>query len=143
MRKWRIRMNDRYLFRGKRLDGKGWVYGDLNMPVDVKPYILPRYLDDDFEIEEHEIIMSTVGQCTGEHVRCGALIYEGDIVSDGDHTYSVIWIDGGWRIMLGNNGVTDRPVYEDSVVLATCALMYFEIIGNVHDSPELLEEEGI
>ena len=73
-------MENRYLFRGKRIDNNEWIYG------------LPSY-DEDGEIEEIEVWSeddinfysvdpSTVCQCTGLEDKNGRLIFENDIVKD-------------------------------------------------------------
>lgn len=73
-------MENRYLFRGKRIDNNEWEYG------------LPSY-DEDGEIEEIEVWSeddinfysvdpSTVCQCTGLEDKNGRLIFENDIVKD-------------------------------------------------------------
>lgn len=73
-------MQNRYLFRGKRIDNNEWEYG------------LPSY-DEDGEIEEIEVWSeddinfysvdpSTVCQCTGLEDKNGRLIFENDIVKD-------------------------------------------------------------
>ena len=73
-------MENRYLFRGKRIDNNEWEYG------------LPSY-DEDGEIEEIEVWSeddinfysvdpSTVCQCTGGKDKNSKLIYENDIAKD-------------------------------------------------------------
>ena len=73
-------MENRYLFRGKRIDNNEWEYG------------LPSY-DEDGEIEEIEVWSeddinfysvdpSTVCQCTGLKDKNGKLIWENDLVKD-------------------------------------------------------------
>jgi len=85
-----------------------------------------------------------IEQCTGMRDEHGKLIYEGDILRcygpDGELAVRVGWDDwmGGW---LG---------YERGKTLGTCLqsvtpaheLVDYEIIGNIHQNPELLEALG-
>lgn len=69
------------LFRGKRLNGDGWVCGDLSHHVHSggEVYVFPGdgYDSPDcYEVDPH-----TVGRCSFLTDRDGTLIFEGDVVS--------------------------------------------------------------
>lgn len=73
-------MDNRYLFRGKRLDDDEWVYGDL-----LTYRVLPVIFDKDHE--QHECLATTIGQCTG---LTAAKSYRGDgederLIFEGDN----------------------------------------------------------
>ncbi len=127
------------LFRGKRLGDGEWVDGSL-------------FIDD--KGEKHEILIGyvnyrvswevdpeTVGQFTGLTDKNGERIFEGDIVRytethcTGDMicTDSVSFIDGGFYPIPSEFSCGDSYYsYE---------LHSFEVIGNIHDNPELLKSE--
>ena len=134
------------LFRGKAIDvrcnerwiGKGeWVYGFYHYTnwynrltkelVETDYWILPIDSQDGCQVDP-----STVGQYIGLTDKNGKRIFEGDIVSFNgimlkisfkNAEFCVEHIDGeAWTYpYLGSNA------------------KYMEVIGNVHDNPELLE----
>lgn len=131
-------MNDRYLFRGKLINNGQWAYGNLS----VKPNECYIITPDDTPIGQYgQVIAETVGQCTGLKDKNGKLIFEGDILlftnDDGEKTpYKVCWSEkyAGYTIIT-NDGATDTMDYWDKWI------EYYEILGNIHDNPELLEVE--
>lgn len=134
-------MEERYLFKAKRLDNGEWVEGFLmdenyiNTPFNDNE--VGGRFDDPVEIDE-----STLCQCTGLRDKNGKLIYENDIVAYWD-TYStesglaeadcigkVVWDDETISFQ-----VTNRLSAESYEVLDECS-----VIGNKFDNQELLEE---
>lgn len=130
------------LFRGKRIDNGEWVYGNYAFTdVNGKKYFI-------FQNKplEHEVIPETVGQYTGLTDTNGKKIFEGDILEfseDYDDKFGypainyckciVIYDESllAWRIRgLDYEGLDDLCEYVDS-----------EIIGNIHDNPELLNKK--
>ena len=137
-------MEDRYLFKAKRIDNGEWVVGYIaryGHTGKEKYYIIPSYASDLYAIE---VDQSTICQCTGLKDRNGYLIWENDIVAYWD-TYStengqaerdcigkVVW-DGETLSFQ----VTNRLSAESYEVLDECS-----VIGNIFDNPQLLESEG-
>ena len=148
-------MEDRYLFKAKRLDSGEWVIGNLITNVFFRlgqsiPYILcsDKAEYDCFEdfTEENgifEVRPDTICQCTGLKDKNGKLIWENDVVGFWD-TYStengqaemdcigkVVWDDETISFQ-----VTNRLSAESYEVLDECS-----VIGNIFDNKELLESE--
>ena len=133
------------LFRGKRRDNGEWVYGSLFVGFK-KSYICPEAIamynfDGALCLGGFvEVDPSTVGQYTGLKDKNGKRIFEGDILgSRYDNLYPddvaievVKWFRNGWYIQQENN--LPDALCEYGV------LPYSEVIGNVHDNPDLLLE---
>lgn len=139
-------MNDRYLYKAKRIDTGEWVEGYLLHPhcTDSEKGVESYYFkerDENGWYSQRIVEASTICQCTGLKDKNGKLIWENDIVAYWD-TYStesgyseadcigkVFW-DGETMSFQ----VTGRLSAESYEVLDECS-----VIGNIFDNPELLE----
>ena len=134
-------MEERYLYKAKRLDNGEWVQGYL-FGIWEKRYILWGMTNDIPNMIE--VDPTTICQCTGLKDKNGKLIWENDVVGFWD-TYStengqaemdcigkVVWDDETISFQ-----VTNRLSAESYEVLDECS-----VIGNIFDNPELLEREG-
>ena len=129
------------LFRAKRWDNGEWVEGDLIKNLWGNFAIRPREIHNrDSYLDDPSIVLGTVGQYTGLNDKNGKKIFEGDIVtfdSGISHKYiGVITYDRVFFVItvVGINGVMrdlSFMISEEKV----------EVIGNVHDNPELLKGE--
>lgn len=125
-------------FRGKRADGSAWVYGDLLQENSGRKVIMTNLSTwgdnpDDIEPYGENIIVNpdTVGQFTGLCDADGKEIYEGDIVkNESAGFFGVIkFKDSAFIIDINKiKGTLFACLQTDS----------FEVMGNMHDNPELL-----
>ena len=135
-------MEDRYLFRAKRIDNGKWVQGAV-LFHDNAATIFNQHPSDG-SLQGFEVDIKTVCQCTGLEDRNGKLIWENDIVKRKFRLYS-----GETKYAEKENcGVVKydkeyaRFGYQCSVfamVVESRKHDTFEVIGNVFDNPELLE----
>ena len=123
-------MNDRFLFRGKRVDNGEWVIGRL-ICINSLLYEKPK---DAIQIQNgktktcnsYVIIPETVGQCTGLKDKHGKLIFKGDIVVNRD-------ISGSGKAREFNpRAVIWKQEYCGFNVSAIGDNEEIEIIGNIH-----------
>lgn len=114
-------MEDRYLFKAKRIDNEEWIQGYL-YGIWEKRYILWGMTNDIPNMIE--VNPSTICQCTGMKDKNGKLIWENDIVK-----YD--W--GGTR--------TDSVEYQSPIFTYSESMRWNvqQVIGNIFDNPELLE----
>ena len=127
------------LFRGKRTDNGEWTYGS---PIFQDGYVLIRFWNsEEFEFEEYLVSPESVSAFTGLTDKNGKKIFEGDIVStDIKRPYLIVEFRDGCFMFNCNDGGED---YYD-IMLPICKepheeYRYGEVIGNIHDNPELLK----
>ena len=152
-------MDREILFRGKRESDGKWLYGlysDHFVHGTDFPCIMPLRMEKDDG--DWAVLRETVGQYTGLTDKNGTKIFEGDIVRTqpfSDRLYSkkakfkqhigiVEYVirhfknslyeqdyEAGWRVKIKDY---DKFGYYDWSTFFKC-----EVIGNIHDNPELLK----
>lgn len=128
-------------FRGKRIDGEGWVYGNLSM-----------HKNGSCEIENtkeelpwwYHVNPDTVGEYTGLKDKNGKEVYEGDIITNEYYKNMVGQVEYG---KYHENGDLDGPVDFVGFFIkwSDCCCSYVDftqyvVIGNIHDNADLLSE---
>lgn len=152
-------MDDRYLYKAKRIDNGEWEIGSLiilpngeceiwnrcNNPPDSDPMWRRCVIT-------HKVEPSTICQCTGLKDKNGKLIWENDVVKK--HFYSIyddcvnseeyIGVvklkDFAWVVdSFKGEYKCAIPIFE--VMSYSEDVKHFEVIGNIFDNKELLESE--
>ena len=115
------------LFRGKRCDNGEWFYGDVRHDYDGTPKCISDYCG------ANPVDPATVGQYTGMKDKNDERIFEGDILrivlTDGHEDGPIVWSDIDARYHF------ESP---DGCSYGICEWNDLEVIGNIHDNPELL-----
>ena len=148
------------LFRGKRVDNDEWVYGFLTCMNYIDVFTQKVCYDGEEELKyctvEHcQVDAHTVGQYTGLTDKNGKMIFEGDICrvaylgrrcdSNGRHypfenvmIEEVVLEKGAFCFKTTIEYITIyRPIGFD--IHGKPRTKYYEVIGDIHDNPELLE----
>ena len=153
-------MNERYLYRGKRKDNGEWVTGYLikgNNTYIVTPesiYYMVVSISYIASVEFVEVLPETIGQCTGLRDKNGKLIFEGDVVKyqfDNDdcpfpnkRTDKIIGkiFFSSWRASFSvTAGKNLSDILNNDLFRYVRNGNRVDVIGNIHDNPELLEVE--
>ena len=129
-------MEDRYLFKAKRIDNGEWVIG-FYVRINESDFICTRQLihgrlytvSKSFKVNQ-----STICQCTGLKDKNDKLIWENDILNGGNLV--VTWREELASYCLTKKGWMYQHFFGEAVDACDC-----EVIGNVFDNPELLESE--
>ena len=143
-------------FKAKSLDTNEWVYGtyvytndNKNNPFNVKhikeTHNICCYSNGDWNMggwDFVEIDKTTLGQFTGLKDKNGNEIYEGDIIRTPylDPIFGDIVNDVFENAIVEFNNGSFIVKYSDKNIYLFDLLKYIEIIGNIHDNPELLKD---
>jgi uncharacterized phage protein (TIGR01671 family) len=132
------------LFRGKSINGAGeWVYGYYfqkpnPFSTDGKPV---AHCISDLPPFGKEIVISTLGQYTGLTDKNGTKIFEGDVVKavlpPEDMRNGFEWMPGMVSYAEGAFGIAYSK-HNFVPFRSFTSIVRFEVIGNIHDNPELL-----
>ena len=124
------------LFRSKRTDNGEWIEGYVyRISEKFNPFIMLK----NRHSESYQVFIETVGQYTGLTDKNGKKVFEGDIVKwdypcNSKHFYQVKYVAGCacfTTSRIHNGDVIDCIFDNDG--------NHCEVIGNIHDSPDLLK----
>ena len=126
------------LFRGKSIDDGEWIYGDLLHKHFRNETKATKVIRNNLTI--YKVVPETIGQYTGLTDKNGRKIIEGDILAFADRIAEVEWnnICGCWDcrfIKLITGGEQTISAMRAPSKWGRNA----EVIGNIHDNPELLK----
>ena len=136
------------IFRGKREDNGEWVYGfyfeEIGSFIKEKPSSVST--------NTYLVTPETVGQYTGLTDKNGKQIFEGDLLNgfqypflnDNAHNYfaEVVWLENSTAFGLYTHKhplSAVRGLNEGCDYMEDFDSSQWEIIGNIHDNPELLK----
>lgn len=136
-------------FRGKKISNGKWVYGGFAQYfgkcfIVVMERYIPDTRDSDmadyyekhpaFRMTHIEVIPETVGQFTGLTDKNDKEIYEGDIVWHKLQGKRVVYYP------FNKDTASYGIIHENGMCSMLCdASNLYEVIGNIHDNPELLK----
>ena len=149
-------MEDRYLFKAKRVDNEEWVQGALfngeSHCIIGQEIKFSPYTEHECKIVGYEVDRDTICQCTGLKDKNGNLIWEGDIIlfqrdnddcpftnKDTKKRLGKVFYKGfrtTFAIGMGKNG---SGSINDDLWKYVQNGNRVEVIGNIFDNPELLE----
>ena len=128
------------LFRGKTFDNENWIEGSLIVGRDLESGELIYLISplSAYYTEVKKVMPETVGQFTGLTDKNGTKIFEGDIVQ---HDFGADQIGVQYAVVEYDTKYASfmiKPIYD----WMFCDKNDCEVIGNIHDNPELLKKRG-
>lgn len=154
------------LHRAKRIDNKEWVEGyyfhdtDKRIVTTEADYIIGFEDKNDSQMQNIEVFPKTLCEFSGEYDRCHKRIFEDDFLKDENgFVYRVVFEAGAFCLVAVTEfnipydtlpKDTDSDEFDGNLadnIVPIYVLKWnnsewntnFEIIGNLHDNPELLE----
>lgn len=129
-----MKINDRFLFKAKRIDNGAWVQGAYYGFMG-KHYIFEQPFESDNLT--HQVDETTISQCTGVSDKNGKLIFENDIIRSDSYTIIVHWNGKYASWALERKGWAYDHFFGEAEDPEDC-----EVIGNIFDDPQLRKKYG-
>lgn len=156
-------MEDRYLYKAKRISDGEWIVGYLyRLSENNPPFIMLRKYGESYEVDEH-----TICRCTGSKDKNGNLIWENDIAELFGHRGVIKYVCGGFGIAYKTpidwDGIEAniKPItgcdnhlyaYENDNYISLWEIYWnfndeddlvdtVEVIGNIFDNKDIFESE--
>ena len=136
-------MENRYLYRGKRVDTGEWVIGYLSYPHCMKKgnesYYF--YANDSLGFFCRCVVdASTICQCTGLKDKNGKLIWENDVCDRKEQYPEIVkYCNGDWTLDYSYASHKESGGCYCNLGFYAEERKCVEVIGNIFDNPELLE----
>lgn len=129
-------MNREILFRGKSIKDDKWIYGSF-----VNELTAIRPINDGTIAPMWKVHTETVGQYIGRTDENGNKIFEGDILKCHYETCRKQWDEN--FVVIYFCGAFGLKTFDDKhfIIFSNSTHRYCEIIGNIHDNPELLADK--
>lgn len=122
------------LFRGKAINGGQWLYGHFTEYAGTSQI----WTATDDGTWNAIVDPATVGQYTGLTDKNGVKIFEGDVLRYGETIHRAVFEQRNgtayFGLVYGSQETLPFGHYQD--------LRQLEVIGNIHDNPELLKEDA-
>lgn len=132
-------MEDRYLFKAKRVDNGEWVLGALfdgeNHCIIGQEIKFSPYIEHECKIVGYEVDRNTICQCTGLKDKNGKLIWENDVVRDRyGNFYKAFWQNNYYQFSF----CAKTDIFSIGAKWNLCSFEGFEIevTGNIFGNPE-------
>lgn len=146
-RKRGMRIQDRYLFKAKRIKDGQWVEGAFYIEPYTDCCYIIQWNSTGLGFNEFiEVDGETICQCTGLKDKNGNLIWENDIVNGsikrGAAFYRclVLWNERKARFDVRAMGCNFPMTLDECTDDISMSGFDYEVVGNKFDNPELLEE---
>lgn len=131
------------LFRGKTEQFGNWIEGSLIVGRDLESGQLEYLIAplSAYYTEVKKVLPETTGQYTGLNDKNGKKIFEDDIVKCGDYVGVVSYSDTFAKFYVIYNE-TSGNWFDFEGENCDPIMVYCEVIGNIHNNPELFERSN-